>query len=504
MSFALVLVVLFLLTTLVIGYYTKRWVRSGSDFFVAGREITAFVMFASMASVAFSGSFTVIGPQFAVQFGFWVPVGFIGGYAITFAFSALTTYPYMKKTGVYSVPELFKVRFGVASRASIAIGLITAYIIVIGANLAGAGFAASATLGWNFTTTVLVLTAVIIIYHAMAGAWSATVNDLTLFAIGFVIYFGALVSLVVVNGGWGFLSETLGSRSLGIVGPGGEIVGRTLDLGSSVTTPGAPILSGGLVSFTYFLIGWWLFNAVSQHNYLKVAATRSLRAARVGILWAAGFTILYAFMLSIFGLYGLAATILNGEETINPFLAFDAMLGLLPTWLVPLVVAAVIAHAMTTTSAVLMAATALGARDLYEGLVNPGATPKEMVLPGRIAVGITALLGAALAFYPGGPAQLLGLATAFFAVPVIPLVLSIWWRQSSPVAALVATVCGFLSVPVWLYGFPALAVEFHPVYVAALVTLVVFVPLNAALRTRYFGRSDWTYASDLEPERADS
>ena len=114
-SVDLAIIVLYFFAVLGIGFYLKRYAQTGEDFFLAGREMTAWIAGLSFLA-ANLGSLELMGwAAAAYQYGIlathWYWIGAIP--AMLFLGLVMMPFYYISKT--HSVPGYLKLRFGESS-----------------------------------------------------------------------------------------------------------------------------------------------------------------------------------------------------------------------------------------------------------------------------------------------------------------------------------------------------------------------------------------------------
>ena len=117
----LAIVVFYFVLVLAIGFYLKGRSNTGEDFFLAGREMTAWIAGLSFLS-ANLGALELMGwaaasYQYGILAAHWYWIGAIP--AMLFLGLVMMPFYYISKT--HSVPGYLKLRFGEASRALSAI-----------------------------------------------------------------------------------------------------------------------------------------------------------------------------------------------------------------------------------------------------------------------------------------------------------------------------------------------------------------------------------------------
>src|SRR2546429_1821896 len=118
-----------------IGFYLKRFANTGEDFFLAGREMTAWV--AGLAFVSANlGSLELLGwagsaYQYGILAAHWYWIGAIP--AMLFLRIVMMPFYYISKT--HSVPGYLKLRFGEPSRALSAVSFGFMTVLMSGVNM---------------------------------------------------------------------------------------------------------------------------------------------------------------------------------------------------------------------------------------------------------------------------------------------------------------------------------------------------------------------------------
>src|SRR5580692_6644432 len=131
----MVIIAIYFAMVLGIGFYLQRYTKSGEDFFLAGREMTAWVAGLSFIS-ANLGALELMGwaaasYQYGILAAHWYWIGAIP--AILFLGLVMMPFYYISKT--HSVPGYLKLRFGEASRALSAISFAFMTVLMSGINM---------------------------------------------------------------------------------------------------------------------------------------------------------------------------------------------------------------------------------------------------------------------------------------------------------------------------------------------------------------------------------
>src|SRR6516164_6635305 len=156
----LAIVAFYFVLVLGIGFYLKRFAKTGEDFFLAGREMTAWV--AGLAFVSANlGSLELLGwagnaYQYGILAAHWYWIGAIP--AMVFLGLVMMPFYYISKT--HSVPGYLQLRYGSAASGLSAVTFAIMTILMSGVNMYAMAVVMKVVLGWdiNFSMWVSSLT----------------------------------------------------------------------------------------------------------------------------------------------------------------------------------------------------------------------------------------------------------------------------------------------------------------------------------------------------------
>src|ERR1700683_305224 len=196
------IIVLYFVMVLAIGFYLRRFATSGEDFFMAGREMTAWVAGLSFLS-ANLGSLELLGwagpaYQYGILAAHWYWIGAIP--AMLFLGIVMMPFYYISKT--HSVPGYLKLRFGESSRALSAVSFAYMTVLMSGINMYSMALVMKVVLGWDINFSIWVSSITVAIYVTLGGLRSAIFNEVLQFIL---IWAGALLIPIlglVEVGGW--------------------------------------------------------------------------------------------------------------------------------------------------------------------------------------------------------------------------------------------------------------------------------------------------------------
>src|SRR5229473_716671 len=297
-SVDLAIIAIYFLAVLCIGFYLKRFAQSGEDFFLAGREMTAWVAGLSFLS-ANLGSLELLGwagssYQYGILAAHWYWIGAIP--AMLFLGIVMMPFYYISKT--HSVPGYLKLRFGEPSRALSAVSFALMTVFMSGINMYSMALVLKVVLGWDINFSIWVSSATVAVYVALGGLRSAIFNEVLQFIL---IWAGAaLIPILglVEAGGWSNLKLQIARNA------STEYTHLWSTLGSFDNNP-MGIHWTGIVFGLGFVIsfGYWTTEFLVVQ---RVLAAKDLRSAKLAPIIGAAFKMLVPFIVILPGLLGLA------------------------------------------------------------------------------------------------------------------------------------------------------------------------------------------------------
>src|SRR5512133_4285936 len=198
----IVVIAFYFALVLAIGFYLKQRANTSEDFFLAGREMTAWIAGLAFLS-ANLGALELMGwAAAAYQYGIlathWYWIGAIP--AMLFLGIVMMPFYYISKT--HSVPGYLQLRFGEPSRAlsAVSFGLMT--VFMSGINMYSMALVMKVVLGWDIHLSIWVSSITVAVYVVLGGLLSAIFNEVLQFVL---IWLGAMLICIIgliEAGGW--------------------------------------------------------------------------------------------------------------------------------------------------------------------------------------------------------------------------------------------------------------------------------------------------------------
>ena len=416
----------------VLGLWIARRVKGPADFFVAGRQLTWPYVAATMLSSNVGAGATVAATGLAYQQGVsaWFWNGSAGAGSLILA---LVVGPRIwrlaKDNGYLTIGDFLHDRYGRSVRVIVAslIWLGALFILASQLLLGAAVFAVVA--GLPKWAGVLIGGAAMTAYFSAGGLLSSVGVSAVQLTVKFV---GLAIAIpIVVNGAQGFA---------GIAGAPGL-----------PPTYFDPLFSAGPNSgFTLLLLSAPNF-IVSPGLMQKTYGAANERAVRLGVGANALVLMLFAFVPVLLGLS--ARALFPGIEARDEVLP-TLLLNGLPVWLGALALAAVFSAEVGACEAILFMLSTSLSQDLYKRIINPNATPAQVLRVARAAALAGGSAGMLLAIFVVD--QIITGLSIFYSIIgatlLVPVVGGLFIKRAGTREALAAIIVGMVALLTVQFG----------------------------------------------------
>lgn len=430
------IIIAFFVVSMLIGVYASRSAgKSAKEFFLSGRNMPWWLLGVSMVATTFSADTPNLVTDIVRKNG-------VSGNWVWWAFlltGMLTVFVYAKlwrRSELNTDLEFYEIRYGGKAaaflRAFRALYLGVFFNIVIMATVSLAAIKIGGVmLGLSPMETMLIASVVTVIYSSLGGLKGVLLTDFLQFfiamagSIGAAIYvlglpeIGSLDQLLAhpnVAGKLNMLpdfSDTANLVPLLLIplavqwwatwypgaepGGGGYIAQRMLSAKDEKNAMGATLF----FNVTHYAIRPWPWIIVALASLVIFPEISDLKAAFPHL----------------------------AENTLNDDLAYSAMLTFLPSGLMGLVLASLIAAFMSTISTHLNWGSSYVVNDFYLRFIKPEATDKEQVMVGRLSTVLLMVFAAILALGLSNALQAFDILLQIGAGTGLIFILRwFWWR----------------------------------------------------------------------------
>src|SRR5882724_2842357 len=438
-----------------IGWALKRYMKTSTDFFLAGRAIPAWVCGLAFIS-ANLGAQEVIGMGasgakygIATSHFYWV------GAIPAMVFVGIFMMPFYYGSRARSVPEYLKLRFDEKTRGFNAITFAVMTVFSSGISMYALAKLLHLVLGWNFNTSIILSAIIVLAYIFLGGLKSAIYNEVLQFFL-IVLGFLPLVLLGLKDiGGWHGLTTKLAvvATNAGFE-PGAW--SHSWKYTDAATHNPMGIESFGLIMGLGFAMsfGYWCTDFLVVQRAMAAGSMTAARRTPLIAAWPKMFMPLLVIlpgMLAI-GLHASRGGFLpigsDGQPEYN--LAIPMLLGhYLPTGLLGLGLTALMASLMSGMAGNVTAFNSVWTYDIYQTHIRPGQTDGHYLRVGHAATVFGILASVAAAYSATRFNNILDMLQLVFSFVNGPLfatfLLGMFWRRTTGHGAFYGLLTGTIT-----------------------------------------------------------
>ena len=177
----LAIIAIYFVVVLAIGVYLKRFANTGEDFFLAGRQMTAWIAGVSFISANLSSLETMGWSAMAYQYGMLGAHAYLIGAIPAILFLAVVMMPFYYICKTHSVPGYLQLRYGEGARGIAGISFSFMTVMVSGASMFAMAKILNLLLGWPIHLSIWVASLTVAIYVTLGGLRSAVFNEVLQF-----------------------------------------------------------------------------------------------------------------------------------------------------------------------------------------------------------------------------------------------------------------------------------------------------------------------------------
>lgn len=454
--FALGIVVLSIFITFYISWYSRRWTRTTTDFYVAGGQIpwklNGLAMFGDYSSAA---SFLGIAGAIALSGldSWWIALGFFAAWIVVLFILAGP----LKNTGKFTVGDVLASRFDgpVVKMLAMIITIIIGTLYLV-PQIVGAGHLFELLLGWNYLTTVVIVGALMGLLVVMGGMRGTTYNQAfqgivlmfamaALLILSVVLYFDFNPFNILSMAGETVPPSLAQATAGGVMAANPEVGAQALidavrgEMAEAATamTPGVAVRDA-LNQFS-LVLGLFLGVLGLPHILIRFYTVKdSKNAQKSAAATIAGLAVFYIMVLFV----GLAAMMLlypdlnqlllegeRGKATNMTVPMLGNMLG--GEVFMGIIAAGAMAAMISTSVGLLISMTTSLSHDVYAGVLRPKSSEKERLMFAKFgAAGLTIIaILASIWLKEENVAVLVGMCFGIAASTFAPVLVSVVWSK---------------------------------------------------------------------------
>ena len=443
---------------LAISLFMSRRQASGEEYFLAGRNLSWWLI-----------GFSLIGSNISTEHF----VGMAGrGYelglaiasyewmaAVTLVVVAIFFLPRFLRAGIYTIPEYLEYRYSPAARTLMSVYMMLAYVFVALATVLYSGaLALEAIFGIDTLLGIWLIGILAGVYTTYGGlkavVWSDLIQGVALLLGGTLV---TVLCFVEIGGVGEFLR--LGADKLHTVLPADH-----------PEMPWVAVFIGGLWIPNLFY--WGLNQFITQ----RTLAARTLKDGQRGIMLAAAIKLVIPIII-VFP--GIMAAHLYPDKIGLADQAYPVLIReVLPAGLTGIMFAALFGAVMSSLDSLLNSAATIFTMDIYQRHLRPRATSADLIGVGRIATAVLVVVGclwAPVVARAGSVFDYIQMFWGFISPGIVAVfVLGLLWKRVPPVAAVGAMALGVPVYGALLGAFPDVAF-LHHMAITFLVLIVCMI-----------------------------
>ena len=446
----LVIVIFYFALVLGIGFYLKRFAKTGEDFFLAGREMTAWV--AGLAFVSANlGSLELLGwagnaYQYGIMASHWYWIGAIP--AMVFLGIVMMPFYYISKT--HSVPGYLQLRYGPEASGLSAVTFAVMTILMSGVNMYAMAVVMEVVLGWNIHFSLITSSLTVGLYVAAGGLFSAIFNEVLQF---FLIWFGALLIPIlglIETGGWSGMVARIHQNF-----PGQDFTHLWAPMRSFSSNPMGIHWTGIVFGLgAVQAMGYWTTDFLVVQ---RVLSAKDVRSAKMAPIIGSFFKMAVPLIVIVPGLLGRAVLpmhLVPGSEAVAGQFKYDDVLPLMLArycgpGLLGLGITALVAGFMAGMAGNVSAFATVWTYDLYRPFLRKDAPDQHYVSMGRWCTIIGLFISIGTAYLVMRFASMMDYVQALFGFFIAPLfgtvLLGMLWKRVTRAAGFWGLLAGVVS-----------------------------------------------------------
>ena len=360
-SIILGILAIYLTTIIAIGLYTSRKVRSVKGFFLADRSLGWFSLTATITATTVGGSATIAtGALIYVSGlpGIWLDIGGAIGLVIL----GLTLAKMVRKTGLFTLPEISGFLYDKKVRYAAAILILITQVAWISLLIQAAQAVLYVVFPLNYEILLIIITLIFICYTLIGGQFAVVYTDIIQFIVMIIGVCIIATPIIFMQA-----SDIFGNIS---------VEHLSFPVNTSI---------GVLPVFSFFFM-MLMPHIVGPDIYSKILSAKNEKTAKQGAILSGIFKFIFAIAV---GIIALSAVVLYPNLE-NASLAIPTAILSIPPVFAGFVLAAFISVMLSSADSVLLSSGTVISIDI---------TQKKNIIVSRFGILIVGLLALALALY---------------------------------------------------------------------------------------------------------
>lgn len=458
--------------------------KSAEDYFLASKSLPWWAIGASLiaANISAEQIIGMAGSGYAIGLAIasyeWMA-------ALTLLIVGKFFLPIFLRNRIYTMPQFLEQRYGNRIRTLMAVFWLGLYVLVNLTSILWLGsIAVTQVTGMDQMLALTLIGVFALLYQLYGGLKAVALTDIV--QVCLLVLGGLVVAALTLSKIGGEAGIVAGFHHLWQQHPEHFKMILGHDSPFYKDLPGLSVLIGGLWIMN---LSYWGFN---QYIIQRALAAKNLAEAQKGMVFAAFLKLLMPVVIVV---PGIAAVVLAPGLS-KPDQAYPTMMQLLPTGLLGLVFAALVAAIVASLASKINSVATIFTLDFY-AKSRPQADQPHLVRVGRIVAFVAVVIGILTArpllgsFDQGF--QYIQEFTGFFTPGIVVIfMLGLFWKRANEAGALSAAIGSFVLSILFKLAWPSLPFidRVGVVFLSALALAVVVSLLTPAAPSRDQIRSD--------------
>ncbi|MCP9756957.1 sodium:solute symporter [Lacihabitans sp. CCS-44] len=423
----LIFIGIYLFITVIVGWYSSKFVKNSQDYVLAGRKMPTFVVASGLFATWF-GSETVMGASSE-----FLSHGLIGviedpfGASLCLLLIGLFFAKPLYRLKLYTFSDYFGLRFGKKVEVISAFFMIPSYFSWIAAQLIALAIILQAISGLPFVLGVILCASIVLFYTFIGGMWSISITD--------------TIQTVLIVGGLGYLSYYFYAHSGGF-----DTIKTKIPKDFFRMIPKENNLNTWLLYFSAWItIGWG--SIPQQDVFQRVLSAKSENTAVRGSVISAFMYLTVAFLPLSVVLFGSIShpELLKAD---NQMFIPELVLAHTNLFIQILFFGALISAILSTCSAAILAPATVVAENIIKPYFGKSLKDQDLLKIMRYSTIAITIIAVSMTFIKTNIYELVGEASALSLVALfVPLTAGLYWKKASKTGAILSMILGTIS---WL------------------------------------------------------
>ena len=414
-------VAFYMAAMLFIGWWASRRVHNTKDYIIAGGRLGWMLSIGTIFATWFGAETCMGSSGTAFQKGILGVIADPFGAGLCLILSGVFFARYFKGLNIETIVDYFEMRYGMSASWFLSLVYIPVYIGWIGAQLLAFGYILNSLTGMPLMPSVIVSTAVVVIYTYSGGMWADTMTDLFQAAIllaGLLVLYPVLMHNI---GGFAYAKAKIPKEFFYFY-----------------------TRSPSLIDWLGYLQAWIIVGLGSlpaQDLFQRTMAAKNVVVSRWSSIIAGVLYIAVGLLPVFLGIMGrLAMPASSGEKIL-----VEIALKFLSPPLIALMIGALLSAIMSSADSALLAPASIIGHNIIPS-INPKVSEKMQLEWCKWSVVMLSVVSLILALYFRNIYKLCQEAWGVLLTGVVaPMIAGVYWKRASSAGALAGAFAGVAS-----------------------------------------------------------